>query len=132
MSFARMSMPLLSCACPKLFLAQTSILTRAYRAALAIGNRAQADMVKSFTHADETERRLVKSMQKAGLTWSKIKEITGRSESTIGGILASPSNAEKAKTRRSGTLLRPPKYILEEVVSVENLTEHGPCRFPHN
>ena len=108
-------MPLLSCAYPKLCLAQTSILTRAYRAAFAIGNRTQADMVKSFTHADETERRLVENMQKAGLTWSKIKEITGRSESTIGGILASPNNAEKAKTGQPEKL--PPK-AMEKVLKV--------------
>ena len=46
-------------------------------------------MVKSFTHVDDTERRLVKKMLKEKFPWLKIQKITGRSPDTINAILKS-------------------------------------------
>lgn len=50
-------------------------------------------MVKGFQHVDSTERRLVKNMAKAKLTWTKIQEITGRSSSTLSEVLKAPKLA---------------------------------------
>ena len=40
-------------------------------------------MQKTGPNVDTTESRLIRAMAKAGLTWSKIQEITGRSPDTI-------------------------------------------------
>jgi hypothetical protein len=45
-------------------------------------------MVRSFVHVSEIEKRLTHNMKKAGLTWSKIQEITERSSDTIQKVLA--------------------------------------------
>ena len=44
-------------------------------------------MGKSFTHVDDTERRLVKKMVAAGIPWSQVQKVTGRSSDTIHSIL---------------------------------------------
>jgi hypothetical protein len=41
-------------------------------------------MAKSFVHVDDTERRL---MRESGLTWEKIREITGRGMGTLSKLL---------------------------------------------
>ena len=45
-------------------------------------------MGRSFVHVDATEKRLTHNMRKAGLTWSKIQEITERSSDTLQKVLA--------------------------------------------
>ena len=42
-----------------------------------------AAMGKQYHHVDETERRLVKNMLQAKLSWAVIQKITGRSPDTI-------------------------------------------------
>ena len=44
-------------------------------------------MAKSFVHVDDTERRLVAKMRESGLTWEKIREITGRGMGTLSKLL---------------------------------------------
>ena len=44
-------------------------------------------MGKLYTHVDDTERRLVKNMLAAGIPWSQVQRVTGRSSATIHAIL---------------------------------------------
>ena len=44
-------------------------------------------MGKLYSHVDDTERRLVKSMISAGILWSQVQKVTGRSRDTIHSIL---------------------------------------------
>ena len=44
-------------------------------------------MGKLYNHVDERERRLVKSMISAGIPWSQVHKVTGRSSGTIHAIL---------------------------------------------
>ena len=44
-------------------------------------------MCKLFNHVDDTERRLVKNMISAGISWSQVQKVTGRSRDTIHSIL---------------------------------------------
>ena len=52
-------------------------------------------MVKSYTHVDDTERRLIQNMHQAGISWPKMLEVTGRSESTLGKMLKDTSCTKK-------------------------------------
>ena len=44
-------------------------------------------MGKIYTHVDDTERCLVKNMLAAGIPWSQVQRVTGRSSATIHAIL---------------------------------------------
>lgn len=52
-------------------------------------------MVKRMGNVNDTERRLIRSMSAAGLTWQKIGEITGRSPGTISKALHSGQAQKK-------------------------------------
>ena len=52
-------------------------------------------MGRHFAHVDETERRLIKSMVKAGLTWEKVQSITGRTPDTISTIVNGATSKKK-------------------------------------
>jgi hypothetical protein len=47
-------------------------------------------MAKCYVHMDATEKRLIQGMKKAGVTWSKIEEITGRSSGSLSRVLKGP------------------------------------------
>ena len=40
-------------------------------------------MGRTFVHVDNTEKRLLHNMKKAGITWAKMQEVTGRSSDTL-------------------------------------------------
>ena len=52
-------------------------------------------MGKGFRHVEAVETRLVKNMVKEGISWNKIKKITGRSSETINKILHPPKGVKK-------------------------------------
>ena len=54
-------------------------------------------MGETFFHVNETERRLIKSMHKAKLTWQKIREITGRCYGTLSKIALPKKRTARAK-----------------------------------
>ena len=83
-------------------------------------------MVKGFVHIDETERRLIKSMRGAGLTWGKMQEITGRSESTLGSVFNPPSGkGEKVKGQPKKL---PPKIMDKVLKSADKLQKKANAR----
>jgi transposase len=79
-------------------------------------------MGKQFGHVDNTERRLVKSMVKAGLTWSKVQEITGRSPDTIKGILKAKTaaKAKGAPIKLTPKKLKTIRKVLDSMVKCAN------------
>lgn len=59
-------------------------------------------MGRKFVHVDETEKRPVHNMKKAGITWVKMQEVTGRSSDTLQNVLSEkcpphPATATKSK-----------------------------------
>ena len=54
-------------------------------------------MGRTFTQVDDTERRLVKSMRKAKLSWEVMQKITGRSPDTLNSILNPKTSTPKTK-----------------------------------
>jgi hypothetical protein len=84
-----------------------------------------APKAKAFTHMDDTERRLIKDMVKAGIPWSKIQEITTRSSSTISSVL-SPDTA--AKNPKGAPKKLPPKVMKEVVKKTVALQKQAGAR----
>jgi hypothetical protein len=74
-------------------------------------------MGKKYQQVNDTERRLIKNMQKVGLTWSKIMEITERSSKTVNNVLgqsqAKPSKPiKKDSTKKKGRRSNKTKTLL--------------------
>jgi hypothetical protein len=46
------------------------------------------EMGKQYNHVDGTERRLIKNMVKAGVTWEKVQSITGRTPDTSSRVVS--------------------------------------------
>ena len=59
----------------------------------------RAYMGKGFHHVCPVESRLVRNMQKEGISWSQMKKITGRSRETINNILNPPKGVKKTITK---------------------------------
>jgi hypothetical protein len=59
---------------------------------------------KAYAHVNATETRLIQNMAKAGVTWTKIHEITGRGN---GAIAAALKKAEASPTRAVAKVGRP-------------------------
>ena len=72
-------------------------------------------MVKGFTHVADREKQLIKNMRKAGLTWTKIQEITGRSSKTIDDVLASKKSTA---TRPKGAPTKLPPKVMGKLLKV--------------
>jgi hypothetical protein len=47
-------------------------------------------MSKCYVHMDSTEKRLIQNMKKAGVSWNKMEEITGRSSGSLSRVLKGP------------------------------------------
>ena len=71
-------------------------------------------MVRSFRQVDDTERRLVKNMLKAKITWTKIQKITGRSSDTLSSIAKSRIGSPKKK----GAAKKNPVKVLPKILKV--------------
>jgi len=56
-------------------------------------------MGKTCGRIDDTERRIVKNMRKAKMTWAVIQKVTGRSPDTLNAIINPKTSIPKKKGR---------------------------------
>ena len=71
-------------------------------------------MGEHFVHVDWTERRLIKNMVKAGVTWENVQSITGRTPDSISSIV------DGSMSKRKGA---PIKFSASDVKKVVRMAE---------
>lgn len=85
---------------------------------------------KLYNHVDDTERRLVKNMISAGIPWSKVQKVTGRSSDTIHSIVCSftciPAVAAAALPMRTYSAYNPKDSNDQD--STDTVTQITVCR----